>query len=151
MTGLATGSVYKYKLIASNSVGDGPESPQSVGILAAIAPTAPINLLRVASNDSLLTFSWSPPVDNGGIPVTDYQVMWDYGNSGTSYVTIATTTSGLLQYTKSSDLIRGETYNFKVMAVNAVGISVPSSALALIAAQEPLTPNAPIKVSASEN
>ena len=77
--------------------------------------------------------------------------MWDYGNSGTSYVTIATTTSGLLQYTKSGDLIQGETYNFKVMAVNAVGISVPSSALALIAAQEPLTPNAPIKVSASEN
>jgi hypothetical protein len=47
-------------------------------------------------------------------------------------------------------LIPGKTYQFKAIAVNAVGSSVPSSALTVIAAQEPLTPSAPTKVSGDE-
>lgn len=42
------------------------------------------------------------------------------------------------------------TYQFKAIAVNAVGVSDQSAALSVIAAQEPLTPDAPTKLSASE-
>ena len=86
VTGLITGSVYKYKLIASNAVGDGPESLPSAGIIAAIPSTPPINLSRVYSDGTMITFKWDSPVDSGGIPVTDYQVLWNYGNAGTSFV-----------------------------------------------------------------
>ena len=55
---LVTGSVYRYKLIATNAVGDGPESLQSDIIIAAIAPTPPINLARIYSDGTMITFSW---------------------------------------------------------------------------------------------
>jgi len=131
-------------------VGDSTESAVSVGIIAAIKPTPPINLARVYSDGTMITIQWIAPVDNGGVPVTDYQVKWDYGSSGASFVSVATTTSGQLLYTKNSDLIAGLTYQFKVLAVNAIGVSDPSIALSVIAAQEPLTPNAPTKLSADE-
>jgi hypothetical protein len=55
---LVTGSAYRYKLIATNAVGDGPESLQSDMIIAAIPPSPPVNLARIYSDGSLITLSW---------------------------------------------------------------------------------------------
>lgn len=96
VTGLATGSTYRYKLIATNAVGDSVNSAQSAGIIAAVKPDPPTSLARVYSDASMITIQWSAPSDNGGTPVTDYHVVWDYGSGGASFVQIAATTAGTL-------------------------------------------------------
>ena len=41
---LTTGEEYKFKVLAVNAVGDGGESAESLGILAAVEPTVPLSL-----------------------------------------------------------------------------------------------------------
>jgi hypothetical protein len=45
------------------------------------APDPPTNLIRDDANTNLtkIAFSWTPPVNNGGSPVTGYQIWWLIG------------------------------------------------------------------------
>ena len=114
-----TGSAYKFRIIAANSVGDSPISPESAIIVAAEAPDPPTDLARVYADGTLITISWVAPVETGGIPVIDYKIFWDYGE-GNQHVQIASTTNSNKLFTQSEDIISGRTYSFTVVAVNAV-------------------------------
>lgn len=114
-----TGSAYKFRTIAVNSVGDSPISPESTVIVAAEAPNAPTNLARVYADGDMITIQWVAPIETGGIPVIDYKAFWDYGEGG-QLVEIASTTNNNRLFTQSSDVISGRTYSFTVVAVNAV-------------------------------
>jgi hypothetical protein len=70
--------------------------------------------------------------------VTAYKVFWDAGWSGLIFNQISETTS--LFYTKSADVVTGKTYNFRVVAVNAVGDSSASVSLPVIASDYPQAP-----------
>ena len=74
-----TGSAYKFRTIAANSVGDSLISPESTVIVAAEAPNAPTNLERVYADGSMITIQWVAPIETGGIPVIDYKAYWDFG------------------------------------------------------------------------
>ena len=132
-TGLSTGNNYKFKVIAVNGVGEGSASEESDIIIAASPPESPTGLSRVYGDGTLITVEWEAPLVTGGIPIVDYKVYWDYGQGG-AFVEIADTTTGDLIYTKNSDVIEGLTYQFKVVAVNAVGESPQSDPLSVIAA-----------------
>ena len=41
---LTTGEQYKFKVLATNAIGDGNESVESDAIIAAVVPLVPINL-----------------------------------------------------------------------------------------------------------
>lgn len=86
--------------------------------------------------------TWSAPASNGGSAVLDYQIDWDNG-SGT-WTTAVTGITGLT-YTKTG-VTAGTTYQFKIAARNAVGLSTLSSALSVLAASVPATPAAPTTV-----
>lgn len=42
-------------------------------------PGTPQSLTKVSADIGQITFSWQPPSDDGGTPITDYIVYWDRG------------------------------------------------------------------------
>jgi len=74
-------------------------------------------------------------VSNGGSPITDY-IVERSTNGGTSWTQIVRPVSTLTSYV-ATGLTNGTAYVFKVIAVNAVGISLPS------ATSSPVTPALP--------
>ena len=81
----------------------------------ATVPDAPGTFVGVRGNTEV-ALSWAAPSGNGS-PITDYIVEYNDGNGwtvfadGTSTLTTATVTG----------LINGQSYDFRVFAVNAVG------------------------------
>ena len=97
-------------------------SSGSVGSVT--SPGAPTNLQISPSltttgdkDYSKLNLSWSAPANNGGSPITGYEI--EYRNKGTANWTTKTSTT-----TQATiDVVAGAEYEFVVSAVNAVGSS----------------------------
>lgn len=81
-------------------------------------PQMPVNL-AVTVGDASVDLSWSPPVSDGGVAITDYVIeyklsvsgVWVVYTDGTSTDTFATVTG----------LANDNSYDFRVYAVNAIG------------------------------
>jgi hypothetical protein len=79
-----------------------------------------------------------------GAAITSYNLYWDAGTSGSSYLSLigeATDFTGLT-HTQTSDVIEGNSYKFKVRAKNIFGWSDFSSVLTIVAAHAPNTMDA---------
>jgi hypothetical protein len=74
---------------------------------------------------------------DGGSPITNCKVYWDEGTGLSSYTLLAFTVGTQSTFTLNSGLTAGLWYQFKVVAVNAVGDSPFSLANAYIAAGVP--------------
>lgn len=76
----------------------------------------------------------------GESPIIGYRILWN-GGSGSAFSTLTTITDlDNLSFSKSNNILGGITYEFKVIAVNIVGDSPASPALAILAAQPPTEP-----------
>ena len=93
--GLQTGSIYSFKVVAVNDVGESNFSDRLDSIMAAELSTAPLNLELVHSTQSTLTFQWSEPAYNGGTPITDYMIYWDAGDNTQPFELLQSTTLGM--------------------------------------------------------
>lgn len=70
----------------------------------------------------------------GESPIIGYKILWN-GGSGSAYSTLTTITDlSDLNFSKTNNILGGVTYEFKVVAVNIVGDSPASPALAILAA-----------------
>ena len=65
---------------AVNFIGLGPLSKVLL-VVASAVPQPPVELNRVSSTFTSVTFTWKENSDNGGAPVTDYKVYFDQGNN----------------------------------------------------------------------
>ena len=78
--GVVTGNSYSFLVIASNVVGDSPESDTLAGIVAGSPPGVPLNLRRaegVTPEDTKITLVWDAPSDDGGSAITGYKLYWN--------------------------------------------------------------------------
>lgn len=82
------------------------------------APDAPV-IGAVSPGNGQVTVAFSPPVNTGGLPVTNYVVTSYPGNA---------TASGAASPLTVSGLTNGTSYTFSVTATNAAGTSVSSAA-----------------------
>ena len=124
-TGLTAGETYKFRIIAGNFIGDSPASTAAV-IIAATVPLQPQAPIKLSADETSISIRWfAQRQDNGsnvgfsgGSPIIKYRVYYD----GTgSYTLLAEHTDVVtLQYTLTS-ATTGNTYGFKVSAVNVVG------------------------------
>lgn len=97
------------------------------------APSAPTNVTAVAGN-GLAVVSFTPPTNNGGGPIIGYQVIfngWTVIGGGPASPIIVT------------GLTNGMTYNFKVRAINAMGVSAESPISNSVIPMAPYIPPAP--------
>ncbi|RLS33366.1 MAG: fibronectin type III domain-containing protein, partial [Planctomycetota bacterium] len=128
VTGLTNGTSYVIKVIAKNAVGISLPSANSAPVIpAATVPSAPTSVVAVSGN-AQLAVTWVAPASTGGSPITDYLVK--YSSNGGSTWTRFFPSSGLPVTTTSctvTGLTNGTAYVIKVIARNAVGISLPSS------------------------
>lgn len=135
---LTPGASYRFAVKAENVHGAGPLGTV-LAILAAGYPAAPTALAEdAAATASSVSFSWTPPTDTGGSPLTGYQLFWDAGTSGgvaangATYVALATISDpAILTYmvqNTSPALAPSTAYGLKAAAINAVGTGQASSA-----------------------
>jgi len=82
-------------------------------------PNSP-DSLNVTPGDSLVNMSWDAPSDDGGSPITGYEI--DYQVAGDSSWTVANANSPYT-YISIGLLTNDVTYNFRVIAINAIGNS----------------------------
>ena len=99
----------------------------AVQVPVATVPAAPTDLQGATTRRSV-TLRWTPAAD-GGSPLTEYRVIMTQGTTTRTYIVAATATSALIRNLKS-----GKIYTFRIVAVNAVGQSVPSNTVTLTVA-----------------
>jgi large repetitive protein len=114
-TGLTNGQIYYYRVSAINSIGEGNQSNEASAMPGSI-PSAPQDLTAIRGN-SEVTLNWAAPSGNGGASITNYKLYRGTTPGGESYFT---TLGNLLTYTNTG-LINGQTYYYKVSAMNGVG------------------------------
>ena len=127
ITGLTNGLPYVIKVIACNAVGNSFRSVNSAPATPATVAGAPTSVVAVSGN-SQLAVTWVAPASNGGSPITEYLVKyssnggvagsWTRYRPGAPITALSCTVTGLTN---------GTAYVIKVIARNAVGISLPSA------------------------
>ncbi|XP_036919270.1 myomesin-2 [Sturnira hondurensis] len=126
--GLTEGSAYEFKISATNLVGVGQPSDPSE-LFKCEAWTAPepgpaYDLTFCEVRDTSLVLLWKAPVYAGSGPVSGYFV--DYKEEGSEEWATANEAATANRYLKVCDLHHGQSYVFRVRAVNASGVGTPS-------------------------
>jgi hypothetical protein len=68
---LQRGELYRFYVTSVNYVGEGAPSPSAV-LLCAATPTAPGQPKLISSSPTSISFTWTAPADNGGVPIQTY-------------------------------------------------------------------------------
>ena len=140
-TGLTNGTKYYFYVTAVNGVGEGPASPEASATPATV-PVAPTALTATAS-DTQVALTWTAPANNGGEPVSSYNIY--QGTSSGGETLLQNTASTATTFT-STGLTNGTTYYFEVTAVNSVGESLSSNE---VSATPAVVPGAPTMLTAT--
>lgn len=86
-------------------------------------PQSPTGLSATAMPFSQIKLSWTAPANNGGAPITNYNI---YRSTSSGTETLLGTTGNVTTYNDIA-VTNGQKYFYKVTAVNSVGESVPSN------------------------
>ncbi|XP_059094392.1 twitchin-like [Tigriopus californicus] len=125
---------YKIRLICE---GGTFEATGFVNVLD--VPEKPRNLRPDEVRAEHIKLSWAPPEDDGGSPITGYQVrMVDVEGSG-EWISVAETT-GNTTNAMIKGLKPGHLYQFEVYAINKEGLSLPIRTRDPIKAENPYNP-----------
>jgi large repetitive protein len=125
ITGLTNEIPYSFKVAAINSHGQGPDSnivSATPSITVSASEPGQVRGLVVTPGDGQVLLAWNQPSSNGS-PITGYRVTVTETGSQTftTYPNVGTATK-----TTIAGLKNNVSYNFKVSAVNAVGIGKES-------------------------
>jgi len=127
ITEIGDGETYKFQVYAVNVVGKSPSS-DSKSATTFNVPDAPLNLTATGGIREI-SLKWSEP-NNGGSVIINYYVFLDG-----EYLDSITSTSYTIK-----DIGNGETYQFQVYAVNAVGTSTSSESKSATTLNVPVAP-----------
>ncbi len=86
-------------------------------------PDQPTGVTASAIYPTSIILNWSPPQNNGGSPITGYQISYRVVPN-TAYITLGTL-NNVTTYTHTS-LVTGKTYIYRISAINVIGIGSPS-------------------------
>lgn len=109
-------------MVSINIYGESIRSEAGNNAVIQYVPDPPINLANdpTTTTDTRIRFSWTDSDQNGGAPVTDYDIFYDQGNGNYVLLQIKVLESF---YVTTVSLTPGTTYSFKVTARNSVGSS----------------------------
>ncbi len=115
--GLDDNATYHYVVSASNDAGEGPQSEEDQATTHA-PPSPPVNVAAdPGSGAGEIVVSWDSPVDDGGLPVTNYTIYRSTESGGTFSLveTIGDETSFV-----DEGLTKNTMYHYRVTATNDV-------------------------------
>jgi hypothetical protein len=121
-TGLAAGTTYQYRVIASNAYGDSPVSNVATATTPASAalPAAPTGLTATAVAKNRINLAWT---DNSG---NESGFRIERSENGTTFTQIASVGPDVKTYANTG-LKANRTYHYRVRAYNAAGNSAYSN------------------------
>jgi predicted phage tail protein len=125
ITGLVNGVVYVFRVSAVNLVGASWPSISSESLRPRGTPTAPNGMVATPGDQQVLLI-WQAPASNGGEEIIEYVIQISVNNSGT-WATMAKPISTQREFA-AAGLENGMTYQFRVAAVNRLGIGAYSTA-----------------------
>lgn len=127
----------QFTITAENEVG---KADATFNIRVIDVPMPPENLQADGITSYSCKLTWSPPADDGNAPITGYYVE-KYDQRHANYVRLDKT---LLCEYYVDKLTKGQSYQFRVMAENRIGVSEPCSMKEPIVAKSKFdTPGAP--------
>ena len=141
VTGLMNGLSYRFKVRALNSVGAGAASAASASVTPARVPNAPTSLNATVSDQSVVLI-WAAPASNGGAAILRYEYELDFSGTWTS-------TGGKAPSTTVRNLTNGQSYTFRVRAVNRAGESAASASQSATPTATLVAPDTPFGLSAT--
>jgi hypothetical protein len=116
---------YTFQVLAKNLHGTGVASAASnavtVTTLVLTAPTAPA-VTGVSRASNSITVAWTPPVSNGGSPITGYLVRVRNTNTGVQVGALRPAAAAATSLVVTG-LTNGTFYTLQVQAVNTIGLS----------------------------
>jgi fibronectin type 3 domain-containing protein len=126
-TSAVVGQPYSYYVKAVNSVGSSPSSNVVSGTATTIpsVPNMPQNLVATGHNGYVI-LTWQAPSSPGTSPIIRYDIFRGTSATTISMIAIDDVAAGTLTYNDSA-VTNGQPYYYLVTAVNAVGLSVPST------------------------
>ena len=134
-TNLNIGSTYTYSVYAINSLGTSNIS-NTPNALAGDIPGVPTNLTVTPIVPSRLDVSWGASTPNAYTPT--YTLAFSTNSGSTWNETTYTNLSALIQ--SHTNLVNGQTYQYKVSATNALGTSAYTADVSGKAGDIPSTP-----------
>src|SRR2546430_6988032 len=123
--GLSPNTSYTYRMSTINSVGTGSPSTTASATTVAVVPSAPTGLTATAASSSQINLSWTAP-NNGGSAITGYKIERST-DGGSTWSTVVPNSGSTATAYSDTGLSAGTSYTYKVSAINAVGVSSPSS------------------------
>ena len=138
---LTNGQPYRFRVRALNSVGAGAESAPSANVTPATEPGAPTGLTATV-DDQRVELIWMAPGNNGGAAILRYEYELDF--SGTWGSTGGTDTN-----TTVRNLNNGQSYDFRVRAVNSAGAGLESGSEFATPTATLVAPDTPFGLSAT--
>lgn len=114
---LVNGTRYAFRIAAVNRMGQGPWSPRGTG--TPVGPPGPVVDPETVGSLTEIEVTWKPPLNDGGRPIRAYLV--DYRLSSSPDWIRAARVPGDTTVATIEDLVGGESYDLRIVAVNAVG------------------------------
>lgn len=135
VTGLTPGKEYKFRVAAVNAEGESEPLETLKPIVAKNPfdePGKPGNVRATDWDKDHVDLAWSAPIEDGGSPITGYIV--EKKDKYGQWEKAVEVPAGALK-AKVPDLVEGQTYEFRVRAVNAAGPGEASDATGPITAK----------------
>ena len=123
--GLTNGTGYRFRVAAVNAQGAGPRSGLTPVTTPRTVPDAPA-VVSATFADSSATVEWTAPANDGGAPITGYEVQM-LDASGSPLAPPQAAGSGTARSFVVTGLTNGDTYRFQVRAINVAGNSLYST------------------------
>jgi hypothetical protein len=125
---VTNGTTYSYTVVASNSVGPGPASNTATATPTAGAtiPGAP-SLSASPANPRGVRLTVTAPANNGGSPVTQYQIYRGTSSGGETFDGTVNCSSSSCTFKDPKSTSSGVTYYYKAYATNGVGTGPASN------------------------
>uniref|UniRef100_A0A6Q2Z657 Titin n=1 Tax=Esox lucius TaxID=8010 RepID=A0A6Q2Z657_ESOLU len=137
---LTTGITYQFRVKAQNRYGIGPciVSEQVMATYPFSVPEQPGIPEIVSFNKDSMTISWDEPISNGGSPILGYHIERKEKNSILwQKISKALVVGNMF---KSTGLVDGIAYEYRVIAENMAGLSRPSKHSETTFALDPVDP-----------
>ena len=138
---LTNGQPYRFRVRALNSVGAGAASAASPNVTPATEPDAPTDLTATV-DDQRVDLIWTAPASNGGATILRYEYELDFSGTWTS-------TGGTATSHTVTGLTNGQSYDFRVRAVNRVGAGLASGSQSATPTATLVAPATPFGLSAT--
>ncbi len=124
-------------MTAINAYGLSTTSEPGSGATIITYPSSPLSFCEDTSKRTATSvgLEWQVGTSDGGSPIIDFEVYYDSTSNGLAFSVLATNI--LSTDYLASELSTGQTYQFKVAARNAFGLSASSEAISLLIATKP--------------